>query len=58
LREKDSRRSRGHQPRRTWAAISAISAASADAVEELRYRDDKTVDEVDTTQTVRALAGW
>lgn len=24
----------------------------------LRYRDDKTVDEVDTSQTVRALAGW
>lgn len=24
----------------------------------LRYRDDKTVDEIDTTQTVRALAGW
>jgi DNA ligase-1 len=24
----------------------------------LRYRDDKAVDDIDTTQTVRALAGW
>ena len=24
----------------------------------LRYRDDKPVDEVDTVQAVRALAGW
>ena len=24
----------------------------------LRYRDDKTVDEIDTTATVRALSGW
>ena len=24
----------------------------------LRYRDDKSVDEIDTVQTVRQLAGW